>query len=431
MNPLISVIPYSHICQQILGTEGCAVDCSPDSKQGLQSKCWKFLNMTGYIREWVAEHGDEEGVKDKGFAQAYLSWSHENTPTCKLITSDTCTQPPSSAKYENYQQFYTLWNIFAVYQFWNQYYSDLTDSEARASAKLQQIVDKVAPPVEKTLSIPDWYTVFGMGIYWGTTIVSPLTTLAGARAVPAAAISLILNGIWSARAVMPQGYPKAKEATQTAQSRFGTLADVGGKLADMVEEWQKQVVADVRSMQDNVDAFIALCEPGGFSERVTLSLPDQSTALYKGLELFILAQGMTSNGIVIAKSSGINPMEVASRTGEIQCPGFGPSGSCNNWWYDPKLSTNLAEIFENEACSGKEPSLDAPDLNVLCPFNAKNCEYNYDRHQKDQKAKQWKNCDNDPRWMTPCRDDDETVDVLPQSYLGPLLHKGNYCRQSD
>ncbi|KAH9845040.1 hypothetical protein Tdes44962_MAKER06899 [Teratosphaeria destructans] len=415
--------------------------------------------MTGYIREWVAEHGEEEGIKDKGFAQAYLSWSHENTPTCNLITSNTCTQPSSNAKYENYQQFYTLWNIFAVYQYWNQYYSALTDSEARATAKLQKIVDMVAPPVEKALSVPEWYTIFGMGLYWATTIISPLTTLSGASAVPAAGISLILNGVWSARAVMPQGYPKAKEPTQTAQSRFGSLADVGSKLADMVEDWQKQTVTDVRSMQDNVDAFIALCEPGGFSQRVTLSLPDQSTALYKGLELFILAAGMTANGVVVAKSTGINPKEVATRTGEIQCPDFGPSGSCNNWWYDPKsgnsyafhdttnhkrdftelvnwlwdekIVENLGEIFENEACSGKEPSLDSPDLNVLCPFNAKNCEYNYDRHVKDQRAKQWMNCDNDPFWMKPCHDHDEEVAVLPLSYLGPLLHKDNYCRQSD
>ncbi|KAF2766858.1 hypothetical protein EJ03DRAFT_338096 [Teratosphaeria nubilosa] len=419
--------------------------------------------MTGYIKDWVAENGTEAGIQDVGFAQAYLSWSGKNGRTCNLVASNTCDAPETdNAAYQNEQQFYTLWNIFAVQQFYAQYSTALSVSQPLASAKLGQIVDHVAPPVEHTVGYPEWFNMLMMGVVWAGFAVVPVS-FGGAGAILEAQLigPLIVAGLWAVSRTPPftdirTGY------TQTAEDRFQTLANVDGDLADIVSTYLKQVSDEVKAIQNNVESFIALCEPGGFSVRVTLDLNEQSLALYKSLELFTLAEALTANGVIIAKSTGINPMQVAKDTGEITCPGFGPAGNCYTWWYDKdngntyafhdtnkldrdftdlinwiwdqKLVDNMAEIFANEACAGKtmnatiEPNTTPK---TICAMNTKNYEYAYKPGDQPDwlhpNNKQFTNCDNDRDYLADCEWFGEQV-VLPLSYLGPYLHHDSYCR---
>ncbi|KAF2768923.1 hypothetical protein EJ03DRAFT_110827 [Teratosphaeria nubilosa] len=442
----------SHDCWDIT-SRGCAYDCSPASKDGLQAECWKNLDLSGYLKDWVAQHGKEAGIDTKGFAQAYLSWSGYNGKTCNLITSETCDSPETdNSKYQNWQQFYTLWNIYAVHQFYNQYSTALSASQPLAASKLGQIVDKVSPTVEPVAGIPGWDTVLGASLSWACTFIGPAAT----SILPAygTAGSLLLYGMAAAVKTPPVGQ-LAKHYTQTAQTRFQNLATIDADLANLVSGHQQEVAKEVQAMLDNLESFIALCSPGGFSTRITLSLPGESTALYKSLELYTLSQALNANGIVIAKSPGVDPRGVAKKTGEIICPGFGPAGNCYDWWYDSKsgntyafhdpkserrdftdlinyiwsenIVTDMADIFLTEDCVGKEPSIDSTNLKPTCASNTKMCQYNYDPNKNAEREKQFVNCPNDPDWGYQCSSFAETL-ILPLSYLGPLLKKGNYCR---
>ncbi|KAH9839649.1 Glycoside hydrolase [Teratosphaeria destructans] len=454
---------------------GCAMDCSPDSKDGLQAKCWEFLDMGGYINDWVKTEGDSAGIKQKGFAQAYLAWSGRNGDTCNLITSDTCEKPETDPKlYKDPQQFYLLWNIFSVWQYHTQFISALTASQSVAATKLGQIVDKVNPQVEANVGSPQWFATLTTTLSYVSLATGIATT--GAPALVGGAAWTIVNGLWAARATPPMGIPK-KAYTETAQTRFTRLADVGADLSDLINAYKDQLTLEVRTMQDNAESFIALCSFGGFSQRIEMSLTDQSNNLYKALELFVLSKSLSASGVVIAKSPGIDPRQVATETGEISCPGFGPAGNCYTWWYgngntyafhdinndqrdftdlinyiwDQKIVADMGEIFAQEACSGKTISLsDNPDPKSHCASSVKICEYGkprhqythcqkepsltqspaaYDTHIPDQQKKEFNNCDNDPKWMRNCKKKAGDTFVLPLSYLGPLLHKGNYCRK--
>ncbi|KAF2765291.1 hypothetical protein EJ03DRAFT_355018 [Teratosphaeria nubilosa] len=405
--------------------------------------------MTGYIKEWVAENGTEAGVAGKVFAQACLSWSGYNGQTCNLITSETCTPPETKDKeYMNHQQFYTLWNIYAVHQFFNQYTAALTSGLPIAASRLGKIVDLVAPDVEHDSAAPQWWEIMTTTLFYLTIFVGP----AGWAISEEAAISgpAILNGIWAARgtpslSVIYQGY------TQTAQTRFHNLANIENDLGDM----------------NDVDSFLALTSPGGFSARVTIDLTDQSAALYKSMELFTLSEAMKANGVVIAKSPNTDPRYFDAVRKQIKCPGFGPAGNCYNHWYDPatnatyafhnpksavqdytelinyiwdnKIVDNMAEIFKIEVCSGKEPSLDKGATAVKCAMNAKVCEYDYPKYPDDfdettlnyAVTDQFRNCGKDTSWGRLCDGWLLTGEKyhLPFSYLGPLLYYGSwYCR---
>ncbi|KAH9843461.1 hypothetical protein Tdes44962_MAKER07358 [Teratosphaeria destructans] len=445
--------------------EGCEMDCSPSSHDGLQMECWDYLNMTGYIREWVAENGTEAGVADKGFAQAYLSWSGYTGQTCNLITSETCTSPETKdTEYMNHQQFYVLWNIYAVHQFFNQYTAALTSSLPIAASRLGKIVDLVAPDVEHNTAAHHWWEVMTLLLFYLTIFVGPTSWMISEVANIAAAA--ILNGVWAARATpslakIYQGY------TQTAQTRFYNLANIENDLGDMVSAQQKRISDEVRAAQDDVDSFLALTSPGGFSERVTVDVTDQSASLYKAMELFTLTEAMKANGVVIAKSPNTDPRYFDAVRKQIKCPGFGPAGNCYNFWYDTatnatyafhnprsavqnytelinfiwdnKIVEDMAEIFKVEDCSGKEPSLDKGATAVKCAMNAKVCEYDYPKYPDDfdettlqyAVANQFRNCGKDTSWGRHCDGWLLTGEKfhLPFSYLGPLLYYQSwYCR---
>ncbi|KAF2771592.1 hypothetical protein EJ03DRAFT_381122 [Teratosphaeria nubilosa] len=269
-------------------------------------------------------------------------------------------------------------------------------------------------------------------------------------------VNLILNAAYAAYRTPPLGNAK-QGYTQTAQERFTALATIDADLADIVADYQKKVLNEVRLIQDNVESFLAMCGPGGFSQRVNLPLTDQSANIYRSLELFVLSEALTASGVVIVKSVGIDPRTVPAN----YCPGLGPAGNCFSWWYDEKngntytlhdpkkgsrdwtdlinyiwdekLVADMAVIFRNEDCQGKTMppafELDNPDPSQMCLITVKNCEAYYATGEQGQSLKQFKNCDKDKTFFTDCN---EAITFhkrkLPISYLGPFLHKGTFCR---
>ncbi|KAM0543615.1 hypothetical protein ACHAPJ_012202 [Fusarium lateritium] len=428
------------------------VDCSPSSPTGLKAECWKALEMDKYITEWIAANGTKANCEELGFAQCYLQFNGYTGLTCNLITSDTC--PPfntkDTEKYYSNQQFYALWNIYTVYQFFNQYSQALSDGSSLASQTIDSIVAKVAPPVEAVASTSGLMSVIGSTL----NVVSMFTGLVpGAEGV---AVGFIRSGLGAAFDLSGK-LGQTLTATQTANSRFLQLGDVGASLAKLVEQYQKNLLDTVQEVQGNHTIFLAACQDGGFSQRVTTSLTIQASTLYRQLQLFILSNALKANGVVSSRSTGLNALEVAKNTDAISCDGLSEGGNCNQWWIDAEAGNtysfhtpddwqnnhveltqaihdngwaDLADVFKVEDCAGKEPEFDPKTLGVTCLATHNWCEWNYqDTPQASRTESQFKNCDNDEGWPTLCGSFQNGLQV-PESYLGPLLlTDGLWCKR--
>ncbi|KAM0329025.1 hypothetical protein ACHAPQ_006888 [Fusarium lateritium] len=398
------------------------VDCSPSSSTGLKAECWKALDMNKYITDWVAENGTKANCAELGFAQCYLQFNGFTGLTCNLITSDTC--PPFSTKnvekYESNQQFYALWNIYTIYQFFNQYSAALSNGASLAGQTIDSIVAKVAPPVEAVAPTSDLMNILGSTL----GIVSIFTGLVPGDA--GVAVGFIRGGL-SAAFDLSGKLGKTLTLTQTANSRFLQLGDVGASLAKLVEQYQQNLLDTVTEVQGNHTVFLAACQEGGFSQRVTTSLTIQASTLYRQLQLFILSNALKANGIVSSRSTGLNALEVAKNTDAISCDGLSPveltQAIHDNGWAD------LAEVFKIEDCAGKVPEFDPKTLGVTCLATHNWCEWNYqDTPAATRTESQFKNCDNDKAWGTLCGSFQNGLDV-PESYLGPLLlTDGLWCK---
>ncbi|KAK1969983.1 hypothetical protein LY78DRAFT_722342 [Colletotrichum sublineola] len=416
-----------------------ALDCSPSSSTGLKSECWTQLNVSNYITKWLAENGTKADCDTLGFAQCFLMFNGYGGRTCDTLSRDTCEgfeTVGSDTAYYSPQQFYTLWNIYAIYQFFNQYSEALWNGHSLASDTIGDIVATVSPSADPNVPSNLLWTAISGG-FWliASGGVNPvLATIATGLAV--------VTGMSSFFMASTQG---------SSDARFVTLGQIGSSLAELVIDYQKDLENSLKELQSNSTLFLAATEPGGFSQRAAASLNLESVSLYHDLQLYTLSLALKANGIVSARSTGVNALNFAPKTnGAISCPGLGPAGNCYQFWIDPDKNNtyalhnpgdiknnyvdalnkihdkgwaNLSEIFKVEDCTGKDPSFDGK-TKVTCLASHGYCEYDYAGQDTVTEVKtadkQFTNCDNDKEWGYLC-DWMYGGLVLPESYLGPLL----------
>ncbi|KAL2214730.1 hypothetical protein CC79DRAFT_1339578 [Sarocladium strictum] len=418
------------------------VDCSPSSSSGLKAECWNALGMDQYITDWMAANGTAAGCDDLGFAQCYLQFNGLTTLTCDLITSSTCPPPSSTVAYFSDQHFYTLWNIYAIYQFFNQYSAALSNGVALAGQTVDKIVATVAPPIEAQQPASTLMNVLSSTL----GVVSLFTGVIPGGGGPA--VGLIQGGLSQALSLSQKLPDTLVRPSQTANDRFIQLGDIGSSLATLVKDYQVNLLDMVAQIQRDHLAFLAACSEGGFSQRVTTSLTIQSNELFRQLQLFTLSTALKANGLVSAKSTGVDVLQFATETDEISCEALTTPGDfCNQWWVDGEGNTysfhnpgdtenthvdltktivaegwaTLDQVFKMEECAGADPTFDPATLGVSCIASHGFCEWNYQPTLLETRAEpQFKNCDDDPNWGFLCSSFEERI-LVPESYLGPIL----------
>lgn len=421
-------------------------DCTPASPDGLQPECWKELDITGYITAWLAANRTVADCETLGFAQCFLRHSGYNSRTCNLLTRGTCdsfeTTGSSEATYDSPQQFYVLWNIYAMYQFFNQFSEALSNGAALAATTITDIVSTVSPPTDA--SSPS--TLLWTAISGGLWIIA---------AAPFGVFSALVLSSLAVVTGMSSFFMSSVSGSST--ERFVLLGDMGTEVTALVTEYQKSLEAALSELTGNSTLFIAAGEPGGFSTLSVTSINTQSVNVFHDLQLFVLSQALAANGIVSAKSTDLIAMDVAARTDLVQCPGLGPNGNCNQFWVDEAAGNtyalhntgdwgfvdtstgildkivaagwaNLSEIFAVEDCQGREPAFDG--TRIACLASHRVCEWDYADHYADSPDnwRQWTNCDNDAKWGTLCSSWTNSY-LVPGSYIGPALGDGQLtCR---
>lgn len=245
----------------------------------------------------------------------------------------------------------------------------------------------------------------------------------------------------------------------SSDARFITLAEVGSSLTDLVIQFQQNLATGVQEVQGNHTIFLAMTKDGYLSTRVKSGTIDQTVELFRDLQLYILSAALGANGIVSAKSTGVNALDYAAQAGTFDCPGLGPAGNCYQYWVDEEAGNtyalhnpydwtndytaslnaiydggwaNLSEIFRIEDCQGKAPEFNVNTFNMTCLASHKLCEWDYTNQATVAEVrtvdKQWTNCDNDGDWLTLCGSFTSGLQV-PPSYLGPLMDSNsNFCR---
>lgn len=308
------------------------LDCSPSSTSGLHPECWAQLNVTGYINDWLAANGTAAGCDTLGFAQCFLQANGYGGRTCNLLTRGTCDAfetTGTAAAYESPQQFYTLWNIYAIYQYFNQFSEGLSNGATLASATIGDIVATVSPSTDpQSPNTLIWTSISGG--FW-------MLAAGGINPV----LGLVNTGL---AVVTGMSSFFMQSMAGSSDARFTLLGEIGTNLADLIVTYQDSLQNALKELQDHSDLFIAAAEPGGFSSRAAVSLNVQTNDIFHDLQLYVLSAALKANGIVATRTT-YSAVDFAPKTnGAVSCDSLSDIGTCNNFCKQlPQVSLRLTK----------------------------------------------------------------------------------------
>ncbi|KAH8746898.1 hypothetical protein F5883DRAFT_437763 [Diaporthe sp. PMI_573] len=281
----------------------------------IHTECWEILKMNDHLNDWWSKNSAKCG--DKGFSQCYLDSAGLITWTCDVLSLSTCSPPPSGqgAKYNSYQEFYAVWNIYTINQYFANYHQALLNGQAEAIGVVGQIVDIVAPPEDVNAKTPLFGPILGVTV--GLFAVSPICAL------PYEASSLV-GGISGA----PVGlvnllFPKSTVNPVKWQ-------DMSATLSGFVDEYQKNVGAAVTLIQKDFDTFYGVTHDGAFCAKISDSLPEKTSFLYRELIKWTFNQAVQARGFFSIKNPGVNPKKLEAETGNFKCGDYDNYGICKD-----------------------------------------------------------------------------------------------------
>ncbi|KAF8253311.1 hypothetical protein K440DRAFT_657298 [Wilcoxina mikolae CBS 423.85] len=322
--------------------------CAPDQPTAFVYTCYATLDMDGYFRDWwMNNRGLCDGL---GFAQCFLKYNHYAGLTCDQITTDTCGPPDSNGNWDSIQQFYGVWNIYTVHQFFSQYYTALGLAQGIALGRVGEIVATLSPPQAATMDgkIAAILIAFSLGeLAMGKELITAATpALAIAMKMRYVGISALAGGS-AQMANYLWGTSHGGPNQETLQ-----IADIQNKLSDMTIAYMNQLTVLVKQIQADPVAFLTLCQFGGFSERIDSSLPTEVNNILNQLTLYVLGTVLKAKNAIIAINQNKSPIDEAQATSLVVCPSLDNYNSCGQWWYD--ADTHTTYTLENTNALGNQ-----------------------------------------------------------------------------
>jgi hypothetical protein len=124
--------------------------CARKASTALVPECWVELEVEKYLLDWWATN--EAYCGTLGFTQCFLKNNRYPGLTCDEITVDTCPPIDTNGDFDSQQQFYALWNIYAIHQFFTQYSQALSNCVSLVAGQIGDIVYTVNPPKDAKVS---------------------------------------------------------------------------------------------------------------------------------------------------------------------------------------------------------------------------------------------------------------------------------------
>ncbi|KAK2598798.1 hypothetical protein N8I77_012185 [Diaporthe amygdali] len=413
--------------------------------QGIHTECWEILKMNDHLNDWWSKNSAKCG--DKGFSQCYLDSAGLITWNCDVLSLSTCTPPPSGqgAKYNSYQEFYVIWNIYTINQYFANYHQALLNGQAEAIGVVGQIVQTVAPPEDVNPKTPLFGPIFGatFGLFSAVATLAP----PGAGAFIAAALMGVAGG--TPVGVVNLLFPKSSRDPVAWQ-------DISASLSGFVDDYQKNVGAAVSLIQKDFDTFYGVTNQGAFCARVADSLPDKTSFMYRELMKWTFNQAVQARGFFSIKNPGVDPKKLEAETGNFKCGDYDGYGVCkdNKYIYfdgtdsygmarardvgadffpgvlqvafDKNWTTPKELYVDAQACAFKaeEAQTNATELDTGCASNTPVCVVdmgvNLDTAlSQHNPGSMFTNCPPMLGWGV---DYWNNKAYVPFSYLGPLLH---------
>lgn len=406
--------------------------------------------MANYLTEWWQTNQVACGGATTNFVSCYQQSVGVIEQQCDTTGPNMCNYPENFTGYTP-QQAYTLYTIFAIWQWFESIYEAIENADLSAGGPVGKIVKTINPEVHERQSLGDFLQAL--------TAFAPLLTLPSE-------FGKIIRSVTETAMRQSPGVLKQLNPTGTLDSEIIQISDIYDGLSIIKTTYQQNISNALALVQQDFTAFNLFAANGSFIAP-RASLEAETTNLTAGLETYIVSSCLTASNIVITLARETNPQELASNgsmttTNLIQCDSYDQYGVCSAWWYDPdtnaayalsslrKMETNYHDLMETifsngwttgaglflgaKACAdyvavhggASDPMLDPVTLIPRCISNVQVCVWDQSCAASDKGCEftgeyGWKLCKPEYGYEEDdCGGNGTPSEIVPAAYLGPL-----------
>ncbi|KAI9839785.1 MAG: hypothetical protein M1838_004253 [Thelocarpon superellum] len=260
---------------------------------------------------------------------------------CTGIKETACLPPQNIYTPE---EFYVLYNIYSINQFFNSWWTALNAANGLAADTITAIVNMISPPQKTNVELFEILTALASSLAF--LDVPAGLALAGIAVGTATkfALEVAQTAAQQTPNILKALYPQGTLAPATYQ-----IGTIGAEMASIVMQFQTSVSNTVNLIESNSTAFSIWAGTGAFTGPVP-SLDAEKNQLYQTLNTFVITRAYDSNDVIatVAMDTDVQQLWANSSNSlsyDINCPYYDQYGVCNAWWHDN--STNRAYALDS------------------------------------------------------------------------------------
>ncbi|KAL9134776.1 MAG: hypothetical protein Q9175_004045 [Cornicularia normoerica] len=299
-----------------------------DLRQNLTRTCWEEMGMATYLTNWWETNQVACAGANTSFVSCYQQSAGIEEQQCDSTGPNMCDYPENFTGYSP-QQAYTLYTIFAIWQWFESIYEAIENADLSASGHVGKIVKTINPEAQAKNSLGDFLQAL--------TAFAPLLTLPSE-------FGKVVTSITETAMRQSPGVLKQLNPTGTLDSEIVQISNIYDGLSTIKTTYQQNISNALALVQQNFDTFNLFAANGSFIAP-RASLEAETTNLTAALETYVVSSCLTGSNIIITLARETSPQALASNgsmttTDLIKCDSYDQYGVCSDWWYDP--DTNAA-----------------------------------------------------------------------------------------
>lgn len=306
--------------------------------------CWEVLNVTGFLRDWVAFNQKKCDNEVMDFADCFLYLEVGAGANCTSFTGRSQCQYPDPKSFLGHtngaQAYYVAFNIWNISNWFFTYYMALTGANGLAADNVNTIARTLNVPLPKSFPIMDLLA----GLAWAFGLLSPSGYAAALPVLGQKIEGLAAQapGEYLLRAVQnaPTLSRNLMDKGQIADTEV-QIAELGSDLARIVSQLQTNVQNSVISVMSNFSLFFDFVQDGYFSTQIE-NVNDLTQNVTLSLNTYIVSQALQNDHVIITRALDTDVNQLQLNGSAVQYDtgcghGYDEWGMCGSWWYD---STN-------------------------------------------------------------------------------------------
>lgn len=434
---------------QTLVLASLARDCK-NLKHNLTQTCWDELGMADYLHDWWQANQAACGA-NTSFVSCYQQSVGVEQQQCDSTGPNMCDYPENFNGYTP-QQAYTLYTIFAIWQWFESIYEAIENADLSAGGPIGKIVKAINPEINQEQSLGNFLQAL--------TALTPLLTLP-------ASVGKAISTVTETALRQSPGVLKQLNPTGTLDSEIVQISDIYDGLSTIKTTYQQNISNALALVQNDFATFALFAANGSFiAPRSDLQAETQN--LTAALQTYIVASCLTSSNIMITLARDTDVQQLVHNGSMttpdlIQCDSYDAYGVCSTWWYDPGTDATyglsslsdmeknyydlLETLFSNgwttgadlflgaKACADHRavfgganvPTLDSVTMAARCISNVQICVWDQSCQPGDNACEftgeyGWDLCrPHYPYEADDCGGNGLTSEIIPAAYLGPLV----------